>query len=103
MHVKPSPKNPGPHAQVREPPVFVQIAAPSQPPLPTAHSSMSVQPVAPSPVYPLGHAPHVREPPVLLHVVSASQPRSPPRHASTPGQPAAPSPAYALGQAPPVA
>jgi hypothetical protein len=36
--------------QLREPPVFVQLVSGSQPPLSLRHSSMSAQPLSPSPL-----------------------------------------------------
>ena len=53
---------------MRPPAVLVHVASAAQPPLLVAHSSMSVQPVAPVPVNPPGHAPQVRPPAVLVHV-----------------------------------
>ena len=52
----------------------------SQPPLPVRHSLMSVQPLAPPPVYPAGQPPQVWEPGVLVQVASGSQPPLAVRH-----------------------
>jgi hypothetical protein len=60
--------------QLKLPGVFMQVVSRSQPPLFAAHSSTSVQPVAPLPVYPAGQAPQVSEPGVFVQVVSGSQP-----------------------------
>ena len=45
-----------------------------QPPLSVAHSLMSMQPVSPVPVYPVGHGPQLAPSAPAVHVVSASQP-----------------------------
>ena len=77
---------------MKPPGALVQVVSGSQPPLLVAHSLMSVQPVAPVPLYPEGQGPHMKLPGVLVQVVSASQPPLLAAHSSTSVQPLAPPP-----------
>ncbi len=79
--VRPLPKYPPLHVQVREPSVLVHVACTSQPPLLVAHSLMSLQ-VKPLPLKPELQA-QVREPAMFVQVACTLQPPFPVAHSFT--------------------